>query len=753
MRILALLVALCASVVPAGADGGFYAALRDAVDRASSTLVQLRGAAAWGDAHQALQTPIPYALEVPVTVPAHARLRLSLALRDDFLGQKLVDVIEPTRFRITWRPRDGAPAVLLERVLDPKARVADRRWIGVELDLARLAGASGTLVFQAERVDAPADHGKTFALWARPNLYDAEAQRAAPNVLFLTIDALRADHLSSYGYARPTSPHIDRLAAEGVRWTHAFADAPMTVPSLPQVFTSRWFPDQRAPTLLTGLFEGGMPATHAIVRNPYLQGYLQLEVGDGFDRVVGVDDWRADKLTRAALEWIDHQRGGRWALWVHYLDTHTPYRLPEADALRFADPAYRGPIGPGFGDVDGAQSGIYDAADRRRIVDLYDGAIRWTDAQVGALLDGLAARGLLDRTLVVLTADHGEELFDHGSFFHGVSLYDELLHVPLVARFPGGAHAGTVVDAQVRLVDVAPTITAVAGAPTPSTFQGESLLATLGGAPAPARPVFARAANGAYPWRFGLRTPAHKLIRTVDPPEEQLFDLAADPGERTNRIDDPALADVRARLRDALQTFLAPLADDGMQLRAVAPPGMASVLEVRVTATGGDGLLVDSGLANPARIGPSGFDRIRISPDGSTLTWLARVPDQPIGIRFDRGVLPSWGGDVHLDVSVRALGAMDLAPRAVFLGADGTHPATVPFAYTIQPGPLFGPPVESPPLRAASPPTRFPAFVGEPATLYMWRAGAAGPAAPAAAAGGGVDDEQRRKLRALGYAE
>jgi arylsulfatase A-like enzyme len=745
MRIVPLLGAvLLLAARTAGAADDFYDALRAGVEKADSTLVRLQGAGSWQEDRQALQLPVPYTLAVPVTPPPHARLRTALAVRDNFLGQSLVDVAEPTRFRVTFTPDGGAPAVLLDRVLDIRGRVADRRWIGVDLDLARFAGTHGTLAFRAETADAPDRPGKVFTLWGRPNLYDPAAQRDAPNLLILTIDALRADHLSCYGYDRPTSPVLDGLAREGIRYAHAFANAPMTMPSLAQFFTGAYFPSERTPTLLSSLFAGGVLATHAIIRNPYLQSYLSLDARDTFDGQVAVDYWRADKLTRAALHWIDEQRGDRFALWVHFLDTHTPYRTPLPEALRFADPGYRGPIGPRFGDVQGAQEGIYHDADRRQVTALYDGSIRWTDAQIGVLLDGLRQRGLLDRTLVVVTADHGEELWDHGSFFHGVSLYDELLHVPLIVRLPGGARAGSVVDDEVRLVDVVPTVTEVLRTPPLDGVQGASLLATK--ADATPRPVFARAANPTYPWRFGLRTPKHKLILTVDPPREELFDLVADPGERVNRIDDPALADVATRLRDGLATFRAPLDDSGVQLRAVAPPGMASVLEVTVTAEAGN-----QPLANPDRIGPLRPDRIHVSPDGRSLVWHTLVPDTPIGIRFDRGVLPTWRGEVKISFAARALGAIDLPPRALFLGDGTVHPAATPFTYEIKPGGLFGKPVETPALSTTTPPSKLTAFVGEPATLYVWRAGRVGDAAPGAPAG--IDPAQREKLRALGYTD
>jgi arylsulfatase len=744
-------VAALLLVFPARARAAapFWDALRTAAAAADSPFVRVQGVDAWHDSHPALQLPVPGTLTVPVTVPAHARLRTAITLRDTFFGQTLVDVTAPTRFVVTLTPAGGEPQVLLDRVLDPRGHEGDRRWVGAGLDCSRFAGREATITFHVETAGAPETPGRTFAAFARPNLYDPTFQRTQPNLLLISIDALRADHLSCYGYARPTSPHLDRLAAEGLRFAHAFTNAPMTVPSLPQLFTSAYFPTETHATLLTSLFAAGVPATHAIVRNPYLQYFLSLDARDGFDRTVDVDLWRADKLTRAGLKWIDHQRGERWALYLHYLDTHTPYRIPSPDSLAYVAPDYTGPIGTTFGDAEGAAQGIYDASDRRRVADLYDGAVHWTDAQIGTLIDGLRARGLLDHTLVVVTADHGEELWDHGGFFHGGSLYDELLHVPLIMRLPEAAHAGTVVAPQMRTVDIVPTITEVLGTPPVPGADGRSGLELIR-APdaAPSRPVFARAANPQYPWRFGLRTTKHKLVVTVDPPAEQLFDLVADPAERQNRIDDPALAPVLAELRAGLDTFLRPLTTSGFQLRAVAPPGMSSVLEVRVTTAGGQ-----QPLANPGRIGGLRNDRIEIDRDGKTLVWRARVPDTPIGIRFDRGVLPTERGQVKLDVQVRALGVMDIAPRAIFLGPGGEHPPSSPFTFEVKPPAAFGkPPVEDPRLTGAAP-ARLDAFVGEPSTLYFWRFPPAAAVVPGEATTGGLDEERRQKLRALGYAE
>jgi len=228
--------------------------------------------------------------------------------------------------------------------------------------------------------------------------------------------------------------------------------------------------------MVSSLFAGGVVRTKAIVNNLYLFQWLALASRDPFDSITEAWSWRADRISRNALQWIAQRPGEPFALYLHYIDTHTPYRPPPPFATRFTDAAYQGSVGLRFDDVAGARAGRYAPADRARIVALYDGALSFVDAEIGRLLDGLASRGLLDHTLVVVSADHGEEHWDHGSFFHGQSLYDELLHVPLLMRFPDRAYAGRVVREPVRALDIVPTIAEVLGLPAFPEFEGRSLL-------------------------------------------------------------------------------------------------------------------------------------------------------------------------------------------------------------------------------------------------------------------------------------
>jgi Sulfatase len=742
-------LALCSLLlaVSVQADTDLVGSLRAAIAAKGRPALKIAPIESWAQVRPALQLPIPSDIEAPVEIPANGRLRTAIALRDRWLNLDMTQHAEPSRLQVTFVPTDGsAPTTLLDRTLSLRDRPAERGWLPVDLDLTRFAGQRGALRFQAAVADAPAKPGSTFALFSRPVLYDPVAQRARPNVLLITIDALRADHLRSYGYERSTSPNLDRLAAEGVQFTKAFANAPMTVPSLPQLLTGTYFPGEQDATLMSSLFAGGVPATRAIVRNPYLQVFLTLGARDAFDRTTLLNWWPAERISAKALEWIDRHAHERWGLYLHYLDTHTPYEIPPAEACAFCDPAYHGQIlGTLFGDVEGAQKGQYgNARDQQRIVDLYDGAIRYTDQAVGHLLDGLRARGLLDHTMVVVTSDHGEELFDHGSFFHGQSLYDEQLHVPLIVRLPGGTAAGTRVETQVRHVDIVPSIADYASLPTFPTVQGASWRPLIEGrAEAAARPVFARAANPTFPWRFALRTPTHKLIDTVDPVGEQLFDLRIDAGERINQLWNPIEWGARDELRAALGAFRAPRAVAGFQLRAAAGPGPAIALEVDIKS--GPALV----LANPDRIDPRSGGTLAMRDDQRALSWKTSIgPGATQGIRFDRESMFSMEADADLTVDVRVDGRR-LDPAQLRVGPAATPSPTMPFVFHLGASQLFGPRPEEPPLVAATPPS-ITTPPGAGVQLWLWRgetSGSGGVARPA------VDPAQRERLKALGYVD
>jgi choline-sulfatase len=240
---------------------------------------------------------------------------------------------------------------------------------------------------------------------------------------------------------------------------------------------------------------------------------------------------RADDTTRRALEWLDGRRepATPFFLFVHYFDPHDPYLLPEG----FQPPFRPGPK---------------EALKLNREIFRYDSLIAFTDREIGRLLDGLEERALAGDTLVVLTGDHGEGLMQHGHMFHGVHLYEEGVRVPLVLRWPGRLDPGRVVPEPVALMDLTPTILALAGSGAEGAvaFEGESLVASLLGDAQgdPERPVYlyrrryegGEVAKGVFAQgeKFGIRAGRWKLIDGPDEGTLELYDLEADPGEREN---------------------------------------------------------------------------------------------------------------------------------------------------------------------------------------------------------------------------
>ncbi len=419
---------------------------------------------------------------------------------------------------------------------------------------------------------APADGDDVRACFAPRRVHTAagptQASAERPNVLLISVDTLRADHLGCYGYARPTSPEIDRLAARSVVFERAYASAPWTLPSFGSLFTSRRPSRHRAgvftereaawgrdagvlmkttenlradlPTLAEVLRAAGW-RTAGIHNNPYLG------VETGIDR--GFDAYRRYQYTAAAgtdlaLAWLDAHGAERWFLFVHYMDPHYPYAPPDPYAERFGGEPF-GAVETEVPKLDALRRSDVDPSVKRRMIDLYDGEIAYTDAHVGRLLARLEEHGDLARTLVVFHSDHGDEHWEHGSFDHGQSLHAELLHVPLIVSFPARVPGGRRVAQRVRLIDVMPTILELCGVPAPDPIAGRSLLDPL----LLDRDAIAEAVLWGPREMKSLVSGRHKLI-AAGASGDELFDIERDPGELWNvAADEPA---VRQTLRQRL---------------------------------------------------------------------------------------------------------------------------------------------------------------------------------------------------------
>lgn len=447
------------------------------------------------------------------------------------------------------------------------------------------------------------------------------------NVMVVLIDTLRADHLGAYGYARPTSPTFDALARDSVVFEGTTAQAAWTKPSVASLMTGVYVHKHGVvsnrdalgdgqPTLAEEMRGRGYQ-TAAFSANPWItpefrfdRGFDEFESGRAmgaqltslykllrrFDRALGArgvaanfSGWafwgssgnlsnaeRDRLLTDSAVKWIESRRADPYFLYVHLIGPHDPYDPPAEYVRQFREPEWDGVVDRKI-PPPRVQT-VFDTAEplseseRAALIAQYDGAIAYSDAQLGRLLDALRRAGTLDRTLVVVTADHGEEFYEHRNWRHGNQLYNEIVHVPLLFRLPGRLPAGRRSDLSM-LVDVLPTIVGLVEAtPQRKGLDGLALFAQTDGGLQ--RPSFAEHwwfEGGTYVSRM-VRQGALKLQESRDEARGQerseLYNLAGDASEQRNLLENPGA--VSENGMGELQGLLARFGDKVSVASAVA---------------------------------------------------------------------------------------------------------------------------------------------------------------------------------------
>ncbi len=411
-----------------------------------------------------------------------------------------------------------------------------------------------------------------------------------PNVVLISIDTLRADYLGAYGYPAEISPRMDALARQGVLFENAFSQAPWTMASMGSLMTSLYptevglaclLQDCSNPQInaarftLAEMMDQAGYTTAAFLTNAWLceeRGFCQ-----GFDicgSIPHLEPYNLPRLEETALfqglerlfpatqavgrfyflyfdpgflaegekvnlntrHFLRRYRKQRFFLWLHYMEPHATYDPSEPF---WPIPAEVSPewvewervhwLGHKFHHF------VLSDADVEALRSLYAGEVRDMDALVGEVLDQIAALGLADRTVVVITADHGDEFAEHGDFRHGQSLYRELLHVPLIIAGPS-VLPGRRVETPVALVDIFPTLAEIVGGKVPPEAHGQSLLPFLRGGEMAARPVFSEGiSNSRRPHEYkAIRQGSYVLIHNVQRGDVELYDLSGDPWEQVN---------------------------------------------------------------------------------------------------------------------------------------------------------------------------------------------------------------------------
>jgi len=496
-------------------------------------------------------------------------------------------------FQVLLEDTGGGERTIWSQVLDARSAAAGEQVVrlpGATGDIVRLGlavGEAGSPRFAWGRLTAPRVMGSgggeplapqplTPADSARAD--DLRRRLADTNVLFVILDAARARSFGAYGYERETTPEIDRLASEGVVFERVYTPAVYTLGAMSSVWTSQ-YPDRhhsevsfsaRLPqdrlTLAELLSAQGIH-TAGFVANAVAGRLLGFDRGFGeFHEVFRTIGSRGDVFMQVLPGFLQQNRGRRFLAYVHFREPHFPYDPEPPYDTRF------GPDGPipkarrsdfrFFQDVNQGRRTLSDA-ERAHLVRLYDGSLAFADHEVGRIVRALEAEGLLERTVVIVAADHGEELLEHGWIGHNVHLFEPSVRIPLIVRFPQAAGvAPRRVAGLSDLLDVAPTIADVFGVlgrgGSEREFQGRSLLPLALGAPG--KPAVLSRSVWDRP-RYALRDERFKFFYDTRSGAEALYDLASDPGEQHDLVpEEPVRA---AYYRQALHAWTLRLARRG----------------------------------------------------------------------------------------------------------------------------------------------------------------------------------------------
>jgi len=418
--------------------------------------------------------------------------------------------------------------------------------------------------------------------------------KPGPNIVLITIDTLRSDHLGCYGYREIKTPNIDSLAADSVRFTRAFTPVPVTLPSHSAMLTGT-YPmwsgmhdfsanklSAQQPTLATVVKEAGY-ATGAVVGSAVLDSRFGLNHGfnfyyDHFD-FSRLEEANLDQMERPgnvvadlALDWLAKNSQRKFFLWMHLYDPHYPYNPPPPFSREYATHPY-------------------------------DGEIAFADEQVGRVLRFLKEKALYQNTMIVIAGDHGESLGEHGEKTHGFFIYNATLHVPLIVHLPGGPAPKTMNDA-VSLVDIMPTLLAASGLEIPASVQGQNLVPAIRGKSVDHdRTLYNESFLPRIHFNWSeLRGAENVRYHFIDAPKPELYDLASDPGELRDLFADKKAVgeEMRSKLAGLIRDYSA---GKEMAEKTALDPALMERLKslgyAGFSGGGGDPTITDRTLPDP----------------------------------------------------------------------------------------------------------------------------------------------------------
>jgi arylsulfatase A-like enzyme len=485
---------------------------------------------------------------MPLPAPGEARIPLRLG-RESVLRMcvaVLADPDEPpgkpVRFEV-FVHKNGKRTRIEQMVLNPVERVTEQKWLPRTYPLTDLGSGLAELEISTQADLAAGeqnDVGGPRILVSEPVLVtSADEPQEIRNVILVSLDTLRADHMSCYGYKSVTSPFLDRFAEENVFVETGIAPSNWTLPSHVSMFSSLY------------------PSTHGIgsmsqsVRKVEMlacilkkEGFSTKAITDGglmaatFGFCTGFDSYEDHNhagfgtIMPAAKNWLRNQAGEPFFLFLHTYDTHSPYNPPKRFLDRFEQPDGVSPEllkAPPDRRLPHPLDSAQSAKDLKYVTNMYDGCIMHVDEEMEGLFTLLEELGYWENTMVIVTSDHGEEFMEHGRMGHGNQLYEESIRVPLLMRVPGVR--GKKITSVAQILDIPPTIVDYLGIDSNSSFQGESLMGLWNETVPKARTAYSEMED-----LVARRTIGEKFICNLKNGHEQIYDLINDPTEAHNLV-------------------------------------------------------------------------------------------------------------------------------------------------------------------------------------------------------------------------
>ena len=499
-----------------------------------------------GETQLSLTPPLPSRMTYEVRIPSNAVLRFSIGATP--LGDEALS--DPVDFRLHVGSDIGEEIHFSETV----RRSGANRWFHREVDLTRWSGKKVRVTFETKLSGSGSDRRPILAVWGSPVLVSSTAEHEKPNLILISIDCLRADHVGAYGYERNTTPSIDELAGDGVVFETTVSTSSWTLPTHMSMLTG--LPPSIHGATGQNKLDGSVPyLPELLAQSGYrVDGvtsvdYLSREFGfeTGFHSHLFLFDPGADRLVDAALDLIRRGDGQPHFLFLHLLDVHWPYSPPSDFRALFGG---RPPNISGLLDKVLHDKEPSNQEEINQVMNLYDGELAYVDQELGRFFDELKAARLYERSLIIVTADHGEAFYEHGYWKHTQTLYEEMVRVPLIVKWPEDSPTGNV-ETMVSQIDVFPTVLEAAGETPPGTWA-MSLRRHVDGGPRTTseRTVVAEVTWDALPTRpammkIAFRSEQFKYIATLQGPavkelspsgirQEELYDLTRDPSETKN---------------------------------------------------------------------------------------------------------------------------------------------------------------------------------------------------------------------------